>query len=232
MQICITTSTGMGQPHILKVEPTNTIQQLKDLFVEKLNTKKDIQSISFIFDGEILDDNDSTIASYGIEDKSTIDCVDLSVTDRTGLLAGMKFVDIDNNQGFKKKDWSKAAPSWRKARRGLCLEGVCGNDKCNAFKHRVVMPIGYGEFDIVVDTSETTAKCPLCKKYVEPITCGFNNCWWIYTAIKDVQGEPPKRILGDWQHANDAYHYFDDSISGIVTWRRLHFNVVKRKPIE
>ncbi|CAF1435073.1 unnamed protein product [Adineta steineri] len=234
MKICIATSTGLGLRYKLEVQPSITIQELKERFVKNSNNKKDIQSISFAFDEEILNDNDSTIASYGIEDKSIIDCVDLVVTARTGFSLGAKFVDIDNMQGFKRVDWSRRATgaSWRRARHGLNLEGFCGNNQCEAYKHRVVIPIGYGVFDIHGGVDETTSKCPVCKRYVEPITCSLNNCWWKFKATKFVQGRDPKQCSGDWQYADDAYHQFDERISGMAEWKKLIFDIVKHKPIE
>ncbi|CAF3851252.1 unnamed protein product, partial [Rotaria sp. Silwood1] len=183
---------------------------------------------------EVLDDNDSTIASYGVENKSILQLVNLNVTDR-GYFPSMggKFIDISNNKSIKRADWSETAPPWRKTRRGLCLEGLCRNNQCKAYKHHVVIPIGYKKFDIIIDSSETTTKCPLCKQYVEPITCGFNNCWWKYEGIKqDEDGKPPIRCSSNWQQADNAYHYFDEHTSRIVLWKQLIIEAVKKRPLE
>ncbi|CAF1190347.1 unnamed protein product [Rotaria sordida] len=193
-----------------------------------------MHSIYFIFDGEILDDNGSTIASYGVENKSILQLLNLDATERVDFSSiGAKFVDISNNESLKKKDWSETAPPWRKARRGLCLEGLCRNNQCKAYKQYVVMPIGYRKFDIIIDSSETTTKCPLCKQYVEPITCGFNNCWWRYEGVRqDEEGKPPTRFSSNWQQADDAYHYFDGHTSRIVLWKQLIVEAVKKRPLE
>lgn len=89
---------------------------------------------------------------------------------------GVNFVDVSNEAGFKKVEWANDAPAWRHAKHGLCLEGICKNISCEANGQQVIMPIGYKKFDLVADPSESTTICPMCFKYVEPQTCGFNNC--------------------------------------------------------
>lgn len=223
----------MARTYNLKVESSMTIKQLKKLFLEKADNKKGIETICFKSDDEILDDNDSTIASYGVEDKAILQLVNLNANDRNDFCMGVKFVEISNSNGLKRKNWSKTAPSWRRTRYGLCLEGLCTNKQCEAHNRRVIMPIGYMAFNITTDASETTTKCPSCKQYVEPITCGFNNCWWRYNGIKqNEKGKSPIKCSGNWQQTDDAYHYFDEGASGIVVWKQLIIEAVKKRPSE
>lgn len=46
---------------------------------------------------------------------------------------GCPFVDVTDKAGPIKLEWSATAPSWRRARHGLCLEGECTNRYCEAY---------------------------------------------------------------------------------------------------
>ncbi|CAF4688981.1 unnamed protein product, partial [Didymodactylos carnosus] len=88
--------------------------------------------------------------------------VDLSVSGRGDLgFMGLEFLDVSNSTVLKQTQWSKTAPRWRVCPPGLCLEGTCTNHQCEAHNQRVIVPIGYKKFDILVGADETTTKCPL-----------------------------------------------------------------------
>ncbi|CAM2730010.1 unnamed protein product [Rotaria socialis] len=145
----------------------------------------------------------------------------IAVHNKPGDL-GAAFVDVSNTSGLKRIQWSHTAPSWRKAKPGICLEGKCNNTTCVAVGRQVIMNIGLRSFDYLGDVNETTAMCPCCSKYVEPITCAFNRCMWRWSGIKQpAPGEPPRQISADWKDADNAYHCFDEQISGTVIWRKL-----------
>ena len=166
---------------------------------------------------------------------SILQFVDLNTTYRSGFpCMGTKFADVSNNKGLKRREWSKTAPPWRITKGGLCLEGLCTNNQCKAYNQSVVMPIGYKTFDMLIDSNETTTKCPICQTYVEPKTCAFSNCWWRYEGIKQNemgQGKPPIKCSNDWQRADNAYHYFDEDKSGIVVWKQLIVEAVRNKSL-
>ncbi|CAF5028622.1 unnamed protein product, partial [Rotaria sp. Silwood1] len=168
--------------------------------------------------------------SYGVEDNSLLELVDPNMKFRSCNNTGNRFVDVCSTKGLKQAEWSRIAPRWRRAGHGLCFEGQCLNKECEAYRHTVIMPIGYQKFDILIDTDQETTICPLCKYYVEPVACGFSNCWWRYEGIKICNSGPPKRCSSDWKHADDAYHRFDENPSEHVTWRKLIFEVVKKRP--
>ena len=73
------------------------------------------------------------------------------------------------------------------------LEGYCTNDNfggsgtpCTAYKKLVVMKYGYGEFDLYDDSYENNPRlvCPMCEKYVKPITILFVGCIYIWKGRK------------------------------------------------
>ena len=100
------------------------------------------------------------------------------------------FVDLSGGKTERLK-WSTSAPKWRYTDKGLCIEGSCFNANCQAYNKMVIIQMGIGSFDLVMD--EHQCKCPLCKEYVKPITAAFNNCQYRWTGIKSDEkpGDPP-----------------------------------------
>ncbi|CAF1176120.1 unnamed protein product [Rotaria sp. Silwood1] len=129
-------------------------------------------------------------------------------------------------------EWATTAPRWRRARRGLCLEGQCPTSACEAFNRTVIMSLGFRRFDMLSDVGLATTKCPICKQYVEPVTCSFNNCWWRYEGIKRSQSQAPESCSCDWKHADDAYYRFDENHGEEVSWLKLVFEVVEQMSSE
>ncbi|CAF0798053.1 unnamed protein product [Rotaria sp. Silwood1] len=173
--------------------------------------------------------------SYGVEEKSRLELAESSEDSfrDPGILGGCgtKFVNVSNNEGLKRCEWAKTAPEWRRVRGGLVFEGKCTNSTCKAKNDIVAISMGYRTFDVVCDKDIAKTVCPICKQYVQPTTCGFNNCWWRFEGMKrDGEGKPPQFCQSDWKQADNAYHYFDKNISGEVTWLRLTLEVVKKIP--
>ena len=108
---------------------------MKQLLLEKTRDDKDLQTICFGFNEERLEDDDKTLTDYDIEDGSLLQLIDLNVKDRSGFgFMGSKFADLSNSKGLKIKEWYKTAPDWRISSPGLCLEGSCTNNQCEAHK--------------------------------------------------------------------------------------------------
>ncbi|CAF0975130.1 unnamed protein product [Rotaria sordida] len=112
---------------------------------------------------------------------------------------------------------------------------------CVAYGQAVIMSIGYGKFDLSIQqittrvpaslfsaasNTTTTPKCPMCSQYVEPNNVAFNNCWWEFSGVNEYN----QSCSSDWQHADDAYHRFNDNSNAKVIWIRLVLEVVKDKP--
>ncbi|CAF3849699.1 unnamed protein product [Rotaria sp. Silwood1] len=208
-----------------------TIEELKLCIREKTDDDDDsFQKMSLCFNGCVLYDDKETLLYYDVEENSRLELHDLTEKFRNIGNMGMKFVDVSDGSGLKQCGWCKQAPRWRIAAPGICLEGICNNFACDAYKEQVVMPIGYKKFDLVNYADETTTFCPVCKQYVEPKICGFNNCWWRFEGKKIEDGKPPKKCSSDWKQADDKYYYFDDTKTPTVTWRQLILEAVKQKP--
>ncbi|CAF5120064.1 unnamed protein product [Rotaria magnacalcarata] len=241
MRISIdTTCTGKERPFDFDVESSTTIKQLKELLFEKVNnittiTAEDLQTSYFDFEGDKLDTDENTLKIYGVEEKSRLKYVESMNRpsrdpDSLGGV-GAKFVDVSNEKGLQRIEWAKNAPEWRRVDRGFVLEGICTSPKCKATGQTVAISMHYRNYDITSEPDLLKSICPMCKEYVDPKTCGFNNCWWRIDGTKKEYGKPPKSIKSEWRYADNAYHYFDEKLSGTTSWLRLTFECVKNKPL-
>ena len=233
MKISIRETVRMGLTYHLNVEPATTIGKLKQLLYEDSSWSEDsAKGMCFTFDGDILDQDEQTLMSYGVGDRSRLEWADLTAVGRDIGTIGMKFVDVSNTNGLTRQAWSTKAPEWRRTRQGLCLEGKCTNPSCRAHNQQVIMPIGFTKFDLIDDVDETTCMCPICKTYVQPTNCGFNNCWWRFSGKKVGEpGKPPVRCVSKkWEHADNAYHIFNEKSTSSISWLKLELEVVKESP--
>ncbi|CAF4922920.1 unnamed protein product [Rotaria sp. Silwood1] len=134
---------------------------------------------------------------------------------------GKTFVDLSKDNGLKRYEWGSSGPNWYIARPGICIEGKCLNEHCAANRQLVIMNIGIKDFDFL-NESYKMSKCPQCSKYVEPITCAFNNCVWRWEGLlQSKPGTEPKEVSGDWKYADNAYYRFDENVNAAVVWLRL-----------
>ena len=93
---------------------------------------------------------------------------------------------------------------------------------------QVIMNLEMGTFDLMLDTEK--CKCPMCQEYVEPKSCGFNNCIYTISGIKlGSNGKPERLAKQDWIEVENQYKYFDPRSSGEVNWLNLKI-YTKYKP--
>ncbi len=166
------------------------------------------------------------LQEYNIKKGSTIQ-VTLSLwggcanTSSDGDDKGGSFVDVSKGQLVKRK-FVKDAPDWRITCPGLCLEGVCKNEECEAFGEIIVMQFGYTNFDLIRDAKSSSCVCPMCNSSVTPIIPGFNNCYYRIHARKKgstaVFQEP-------WIRCGHEYCTYDIDQCGVATWERLQILV-------
>ena len=141
------------------------------------------------------------------------------------------FADLSGGKTERLK-WSTSAPKWRYTDKGLCIEGSCFNANCQAYNKMVIIQMGIGSFDLVMD--EHQCKCPLCKEYVKPITAAFNNCQYRWTGIKSGEkpGDPPITCKEEnFITVRDEYLRFDESDkkkggNGMSKWLRLVIHTI------
>ena len=229
MKISIRSTTGIGHIQQLDVEPAMKIRLLKEQ-LSISNGGEYIWNMVMIFDNEPLDDDD-ILSDFDIQAGAVLELRDPDVTQRSlrgGF--GLKFVDVSMNQNLTRIQWSTTASKWRRARHGLCFEGLCMKVGCDAYNKKVIVSVGYRKFDVSIDVNANTTRCPLCKTFVDPGTCAFNNCWWRFEGLKGSKSGPPESCSSDWKHADDAYHRFDEKEGNITSWRQLVLYAVRQKP--
>ena len=212
----------------LEFHPSETVQRIKVKFEEKERVPCSQQRLMYA--GTPLRD-ERTLSEYGIHRDCTIDCnielpggsppqvMDVISSQPVGG-KGVPFADIKNSSGWVRLQWSSKAPKWRRAKRGLCIEGICKNKRCPAYKQLVIMNLEFNEFDLIEDSHE--CKCPICKQHITPFTFGVNNCEWNYVGRKVVSSaQRPVTVRQDWKVADDAYHTFNVQTGGKASWLRL-----------
>ena len=231
MKVYIRTSIGMAQTYCFDIQPSTKILEMKRRLQDKTGDEDDLEQTCLVLGKKKLED-EKTLLHYNIREGSVLQSVDLHSSTRSIGFTAIDFVDVRNTTGLVRNTWSQGAPPWRMVLPGLCLEGLCQNSDCDAYNEAVVIPVGYRRFNIISDADETTSTCPQCKEYVEPTTCGFSNCWWRYEGKQGSteRCKPPKKVSGDWTYADDAYHRFEEKISGKVPWRQLILEAVEEDP--
>ena len=216
--ILVLFKTPGGEVKTATINVNVTLTEFKNVVQQLFG---DISNYRFLIRGKSLDTCNETRFN---EQKCLFhDNVVIQVVKRWkgGGCLGVDFVDLNNTAGLKRHEWSITAPKWRIATFGLCLEGKCDNKSCEAYKQQVIVPIGFGKFDLLKDPFDKS-KCPICREYVDPITCAFSDCRWRWHGMKQNKpGTKPEKISKDWQIADCAYHIFDESISGTTRWLEL-----------
>ena len=134
----------------------------------------------------------------------------------------IEFTDFAD-ENLERRDWSSKAPKWRIAKPGLCVEGKCTNESCEANGNMVIISMGFCSFSLPED--DCKCKCPLCSGHVKPVTCAFNNCRWKWAGkkLEPFPNQPSEHRNKEWQIADDAYHLFKPNTDGggKVQWLTL-----------
>ncbi len=163
--------------------------------------------------GRQLEDG-RTLQYYGMKERDVIHLV-------LRLLGGgaptCQFTNVSDSSSMTVCKWATSAPTWRRAAKGLCVEGVCDNPACAAHGQWVIDNRGFGSFDLLLDQPKCT--CPVCHLPIAPATCAFNNCEWRYVGTYDTPGGGGGDVCvasKSWLTAGDAYHRFSDSVEDEV----------------
>ena len=212
-EILLYIKTLTGKTIEIPCRLSDLVEELKQLIQDKEGIPPDQQRL--IFDNKQIED-EKTLNDYNIHDG---DKIHLVLRLRGG--GSSVFVDIENSQGIENHQFSSSAPDWRIATLGLNIEGICKKSQCAAYNKQVICQIGYGFFDIILDKEK--CKCPICKQWIDPITCGFTNCHYKWTGIKqDSPTSAPKRVTAStWKEVKDVYEYHNPQKSGTTIWSKL-----------
>jgi len=195
----------------IKTRPNDEIFLIKKSFAKYLGVPESLQEAAksdrrfrFIFGSQRLND-ESTLSNYQIQNGDIIEIYQ----ELCG--GGGSFADV--SKPGKIFDWSKDAPDWRYASKGLCLEGKCSNKVCKAFNKMVIINMGDKcIFKLNKNRGRQPTNCPMCGIHVIPLTCGFNNCSYRYISIRE-SNSGLVRTKSAWKKIEDIYYRFDENES-------------------
>ena len=137
----------------------------------------------------------------------------------------MMFSDVSKNK-TKEIFFSKSAPSYRKAGKGINIFGICPRKKCKAFNKEVVIPIKKKIFDLIKEKENLF--CPECDSLIIPKTVGFYLCKFrIYG--KKIENDEIENFQNEDDMANNknSLKYFDPDLNGEVMLIELIFEVLE-----
>ena len=176
----------------------------------------------YIFNGKNLNPM-LTVGEAGITNHGNIFVVETKGIKGRGY--PMLFSDVSKNK-TKEIGFSKKAPSYRKACKGINIFGICHCKKCIAYKKEVVVKIKEKKFDLINEKDKLF--CPECESIIIPKTVGFYLCKFrIYG--KKIVGDNIERFENDDDEANNkkSLKYFDPELNGETMVSELIFEVIK-----
>ena len=137
----------------------------------------------------------------------------------------MMFSDVSKNK-TKEISFSKSAPSYRKAGKGINIFGICHCKKCKAFNKEVVIPIKKKKFDLIKEKENLF--CPECDSLIIPKTVGFYLCKFRIYGKKFENNEIENFCnKDDVANNKNSLKYFDPDLNGEVMLIELIFEVLE-----
>lgn len=209
IDITLNVKSLTGKITVIAAKAYYSIKTIKKLVQDIDGIPIDQQRL--IFAGRQLED-DKTLADYGIANETTLHLV---LRLRGGSLVYIIFTDLEKSG--QRISGSIQGPEWRQVRPGLCLEGKCQNENCEAFKCLVIINMGLPICFRVDKPGECSTNCPMCKEHVDPVTCGFHDCSFRYVGIIETD-QGPQLVESDWQTEQQEYYRFNEAFQS--TWKK------------
>jgi len=151
---------------------------------------------------------------------------------------GLMFIDpADAN--IKQLSLSKEAPKWRVISEGLNIFGICENPKCEAHEEEVIfralksdgpLPEKGMVFNMIENIDNI--RCPICKKIIEPETCGFFKCEYQFIGKKIECGEVVNYDSKTKETKENKLDYLEQKGKKKVKWTELKIYVLPRQKIK
>jgi len=180
---------------ILFLHAFTSLGELKQMIHEKEGISPNQQRI--IFAGRELEDG-RTISDYSVQKESTLHLAKRLIQNVAPGEKNSKNPDVD------KEDTKK----WQSLINGLNIEGKCLNPVCAGYNKTVLVQVGFGTFDIVID--KAIVKCSVCTKVVVVEKYGLAKCAFAVSGMKvetDKGAEP--FVVQKWEKVQEAFKYFN-----------------------
>ncbi|KAL7685677.1 putative Ubiquitin domain, Zinc finger, RING-type, Zinc finger, RING/FYVE/PHD-type [Plasmopara halstedii] len=218
-RVKIYVKTLTEKSYLVNCRSTDTVCHIKSRIMDKERIAVEKQQL--VYAGKCLE-NHLTLNSYGIQAYSRLYMVKKMFG---GGLPPRIFADVSDNSLLIEREFSRDAPDWRIAYRGLNIEGKCNNEDCVAYRRMIIYPKRYEAFNLMRDDD---IRCPMCQEKVKPRTCGFYDCYWKFDGVQSDDGFS---LISKWKDAfGRKYHRFNtDKKYGSVEWESL---LIVAKPRE
>ena len=187
--------------------------------------------ICFLYKAQKIDNSTNTFGE--LSSRNTIIIVVQDVNNLIGSAPPIDFVDV-SSKIVKKLNFSKNAPRWRKACKGLNIFGICPNKRCSANGKEVIYKTILTEQGLIFCLNDeiVNIRCPLCNKIIDPKTCGFWKCEYQFKGKKIEDGEEKEYDSKTKETNDDDFEYFDPYENGKVRWTSLIIFVLPKQHIK
>ena len=198
----------------------------KELFssvVEKFKkeSKTSDKKCKFIYNGKSLELN-KTLEELNLLDKCNINVLE---EDRITGGISMIFTDLSKNI-HEERYFSKTAPDFRIALKGINVFGICHSKKCKAYKKEVIWPLkGKTSFNLIKEKDDL--ECPICGNLISPKTLGFYSCEYLIKGKKCEDDIIKPFELKDVASNQNSVRYFNPEENGSTIITDLTVEVKK-----
>ena len=201
-----------------KINKNCKVEELKDLISEKCKISNEALNLSF--GGKLLKDS-LLLSDYNVISNSVINCEYIN----NG--GNFDFIDVNNINGIKKIPLGKKVSRWKKYVKGLNLEGYCKNKQCEAYNKKVICQIGYIDYNFENIRDENKSICPMCKKKIIPLSCGFSKCAFKISGKRIIDGKMEEISDEEWKLVKRGYYSYDPHKTKIINWDSLTIKVIE-----
>lgn len=150
-----------------------------------------------------------------------------------GAGPAINFVDVEGGK-ITNLNLSTNTPLWRKIDKGLNIFGICGNSMCIAFNKEVIHKTVLAKDGLAFNLNEkiTEIKCPICKKIINPTSCGFYDCEYQFIGKKIVNGDICNFDSKTRETIGNQFEYFGILGNGQIIWIELFIYVLPKQSIK
>ena len=198
----------------------------KELFssvVEKFKkeSKTTDKRCKFIYNGKSLELNKT------LEELNLLDKCNIIVLEEARITGGISMIFTDLSKNIhEERYFSKTAPDYRIASKGINVFGICHSKKCKAYKKEVIWPLKEKiSFNLIKEKDDL--ECPICGNLISPKTLGFYSCEYLIKGKKCENDTIKPFELRDTASNQNSIRYFNPDENGSTIITDLTVEVIK-----